>query len=61
MAAWQRQLKFQRLPICIQDHVKEDLLLWGLGAECQAVRPGAPVRLSEFYAMAVLGIVLKNR
>ena len=45
------QLEMKRLPIGVQDHVKEDSFLSQLAVERHAVRMLAPVRLPDFDAM----------
>src|SRR5262249_12858429 len=42
-----RQLEVKWLPVGIQDHVKHDVLVYGLQGECQAVGGVAPVGLPE--------------
>src|SRR5262249_5676578 len=46
-----RQLELKRLPVGIQDHVKQEVIVSGFRGECQAVRGVGPVRLAELYTM----------
>src|SRR5207247_3315298 len=46
-----RQLEIERLPIGIQDHVKEQPFLGDFRGECNAVRTLAPVRLAKFHTV----------
>src|SRR5262249_30729677 len=46
-----RQLEVERLPIGIQDCVKQELLVSVFRGECQGMRRIAPVWLPEFYAV----------
>src|SRR5215469_8554952 len=48
-----RQLEVKRLPIGVQNHVKQEVLAYDLRSECQAVGGVAPVRLPELYTMPV--------